>query len=244
MLASLTGRLADRHGFDIIHPFAVQPYNDAVAAKTAGTSKKIPPLPTFGRKRTAAVLLGHSNRMWPLFVDHLKAHPADVELDHPLDTFLSAVIQPAVDDVTRLGAVSVDLRLSSDVGNKFVDLGCVAQVSGLAYYNDALHLSLHPTFGPWFAMRAVLVVDVDFDEQWVQVPSSTNPIEDLEGEISSQYEALKAAGGIENWRCHWREWANLRKLGGRGVDEAYVYSEDQIEYHYTGNRDVLRRTIC
>ena len=249
ILAVLHDRLGQQ-GFDIIHPFAVQPYNEAVAAKVAAgavaapSKTAIPPLPTYGRSRTAAVRLGHSNGLWPRFVDHLKANPAAIELDNPLDTFLSAAVQPAVEEVARATGAAVDLRLSSDVGDKFVDLGCVAEVSGLAYYNAALHLSLHPKFGPWFAMRAVLVVDVDFDDAMARVPASVNPIADLEDEIRAQHAALKAAGGIENWRSHWRAWADLRKLGGRGVDPQYVYAEDQIEYHYTGNRDVLRRIVA
>ena len=35
----------------------------------------------------------------------------------------------------------------------------LAEVAGLAYTHPYSHLSLHPRYGPWFALRAVLVFD-------------------------------------------------------------------------------------
>ena len=33
----------------------------------------------------------------------------------------------------------------------------LAEVAGVAYTHPYSHLSLHPRYGPWFALRAVLV---------------------------------------------------------------------------------------
>lgn len=35
----------------------------------------------------------------------------------------------------------------------------LADVTGCAYNDNLSHLSLHPRFGPWFALRALIVFD-------------------------------------------------------------------------------------
>lgn len=35
----------------------------------------------------------------------------------------------------------------------------MAHHAGLAYLDDASHLSLHPRFGPWFSLRCVVIFD-------------------------------------------------------------------------------------
>jgi hypothetical protein len=55
---------------------------------------------------------------------------------------------------------------------------------------------------------------------------------------------LERLGGLATWREHWREWAALRALGGRHTDPQHAYSADQLEYHYTRAREVLRRAVA
>lgn len=44
---------------------------------------------------------------------------------------------------------------------RFVNMMRAAQHSGLAYYSNTTHLCMHPTYGPWFALRAVAVFNTD-----------------------------------------------------------------------------------
>ena len=44
-------------------------------------------------------------------------------------------------------------------GNRFVALQRAAATAGLAYLDTTSHLCLHPKFGAWFALRAVLIFD-------------------------------------------------------------------------------------
>lgn len=40
------------------------------------------------------------------------------------------------------------------------DIGCCwSQAIGLAHLDAASHLCLHPKYGPWFSLRALLVFD-------------------------------------------------------------------------------------
>ena len=48
---------------------------------------------------------------------------------------------------------------AATTGEGYVGMQTLAEVAGLAYTHPYSHLSLHPRFGPWFALRAVLVFD-------------------------------------------------------------------------------------
>lgn len=68
---------------------------------------------------------------------------------------------------------------------KFVNMMRAAQLSGLAYYSSTTHLCMHPTYGPWFALRAVAVFDVDGPDPaaFSQLPC---PHPDLEAEAADK----------------------------------------------------------
>jgi hypothetical protein len=225
-------------GVDIVHPFKIQSYN-------AGKENEKDHLPTFGRKSTAAMLIGNSAVIWQPFLLWLRAFPEKVDSENPFDDFLNSVLQGIQDDMkadSALAPLKMEVRLSTGMGCDFVDMLCAARVSGLAYYSESAHLSLHPTFGPWWAMRSVVILDVDFDESLSCPLQAVNPIADLEGELQTLTAALKAKGGIETWKQNWREWVDMRKLSGRHHSQ-YEYSEDQIEYHYSKNKQVLVRAL-
>ena len=48
---------------------------------------------------------------------------------------------------------------AATTGEGYVGMQTLAEVAGLAYTHPYSHLSLHSRFGPWFALRAVLVFD-------------------------------------------------------------------------------------
>lgn len=68
---------------------------------------------------------------------------------------------------------------------KFVNMMRAAQLSGLAYYSSTTHLCMHPEYGPWFALRAVAVFDVDGPDPaaFHQLPC---PHPDLESEAADK----------------------------------------------------------
>lgn len=68
---------------------------------------------------------------------------------------------------------------------KFVNMMRAAQLSGLAYYSNTTHLCMHQEYGPWFALRAVAVIDVDGPDPaaFSQLPC---PYPDVEAEAAQQ----------------------------------------------------------
>lgn len=81
---------------------------------------------------------------------------------------------------------------------KFVNMMRAAQLSGLAYYSNTTHLCMHPEFGPWFALRAVVVFDVDGPDPagFSQLPC---PCPDLEAEAAEKVGA--PAGHCRHCAC-------------------------------------------
>jgi hypothetical protein len=106
-LADLSGRL-NSHGLDIAHAFPVQLYN---ASSTA------PPLPTFERPCTLAVLIGNSRHLWAPFVRHLRAERRlppggpgpepgggdGQEASNPLDAYTTQAIEACVREALPAG---------------------------------------------------------------------------------------------------------------------------------------------
>lgn len=192
--------LAAQFGLDIVHAFPVQLFNvQGCPAEHA--------LPDFGRASTLGVIVGNSNALWPAFLQHLASHPAALEAANPLDVFVEAAVTHAVTQCCqalqrqqqcpsdnnrpakqqdRNGGVRCAIRFSHHTEpGRFVNMMRAAQLSGLAYYSSTTHLCMHPRYGPWFALRAVAVFDVDGPDPsaFTQLPC---PHPDLEAQAAEQ----------------------------------------------------------
>ena len=135
-------------GLDLAQALQVRWYNDAVAESLR--------LDDFGRTDALAIAIGNTREFWQRF---LAAAESDAELrdcENPVERYAMDVVNGALAAVERRCAVS----WAHTVGEGVVAMQRLAQVSGLAYLSPA-HLAVHPHFGPWIALRAVVVVDVE-----------------------------------------------------------------------------------
>ena len=83
-------------------------------------------------------------------------------------------------------------------------------------------LVIHPVYGPWFALRAVILGDGD--------PPDHAPIAQPCRCDTRCTDALAAALQLTESRPDWRAWVAVRDACGlRG----WRYSEDQLHYHYS-----------
>jgi len=75
-----------------------------------------------------------------------------------LDAYTEECIQAAVAEIPgALRAHIVYAFETLDTHGRCVSVATVAHVAGLAYFDPGLERSIHPTFGPWIAYRAVVV---------------------------------------------------------------------------------------
>ena len=207
-------------GLDLAAPLRVGWYNDAVDPHLR--------LHDFGNPESLAVLIGNSRALWPRLLDALRT---DVELlddANPVEGYTMRCVLEAAQCVD----VPYELRWAHDVLPHPIAIQRLAQVAGLAYLAPS-NLSVHPTYGPWIALRAVLVADVTGPPG--PPPVMENPCDDCEHACLAAFR--RALSQPADWR-HWLEVRDTCPTGG-----AYRYDALQILYHYTKDRDALLRGI-
>lgn len=258
LVAELTALLTEA-GLDLVHPFSTCQYD--VTASRQG-------LETFGRDEAAALVVGNSNALWPTFIHALRRSPELAEEENPLDTYVRRAVVRSLDRVLGAGcqaapaplsndadgeghavplpAIRCDVRYADDVGDRFVNLLHAAEASGLAYLNRDIHLCVHPRLGPWFALRAVVTLDMDggpFRSDSAAEGRLPNPFPELDSTVRAEVEAMRADGAFSDFRGHWRRWAGVRRLAGSAVDLSHCYGEHQLVYHYTKSKKVLAAAV-
>ena len=159
-----------------------------------------------------AIIIGNTRYLWPHFLKR-----CDVTLDHPLDAYVESILSKATHEI------KCDVAFSHQ--QPFIPIQKVAHDSGLAWLG-ATNLCIHPEYGPWFALRAVVKLQQDTN---IENPKLVNPCNgcctanDLERVINSPGD--------------WRHWLALRE--SCSVGQKHRYCDEQILYHYTKDKSVL-----
>lgn len=196
-------------GFDIAHPFdPAITADDPALAHIAG----------FGNRR--ALLIGNTRALWSPFV---AARAADADLDrdpHPLDRYTEQTI-------AREFAGAPMWFAHVRYGGAFLPFQRLAVLTGFAA-RAPTQLVIHPVYGPWFALRAVVVSEGN--------PPSWSP------ELPS-YRCSGSCEAVFRSACEstdWRDWLAVRDACAVGRE--FRYSDDQIAYHYSNAAAALRRS--
>ncbi|KAF9425781.1 hypothetical protein BGZ94_007229 [Podila epigama] len=141
----------------------------------------------------------------------------------------------------------------------------VAHAAGFAYFNPLAFLNVHPVYGPWFGMRAIIMVDLPYDisdnEQLLitaSQPTGTLSRDSTPIEHNPAFERLVSAEQIEKenaalertktalltkgWNAEdWQEWVAFRhSLTLHRPDwQKWRYSDNQMRYHYQKQPEFL-----
>jgi methylmalonic aciduria homocystinuria type C protein len=194
-------------GFDLVHPFD---------AHTVARELDLPWLAD--SERPAGWLVGNTREFWPRF---LAARRADAELStcaHPIDRYLERTC------TSLPGARCYFAHHRYDDG--YVPIQRIAVAAGLGTLSRT-NLVIHPTYGPWFALRAI-VLTAGTPISRVLPPAPCDCAERCAAAFDRALEAQSS----------WRAWLAVRDACcvGRG----YRYDDDQLEYHGTKSLDLLR----
>ncbi|KAJ3023630.1 hypothetical protein HKX48_002179 [Thoreauomyces humboldtii] len=242
------GRALTREGLDAGPPFSTDQLQD-----------QIPHIP--GRPTSTAFLVYSTWRFWDYFLAHLASNPEDsLEREpNPLDVWAEVVIRRALQASLPPG-LAYEIRYPHDTGARFVNFQRLASDSGLAYFDPTWQfLCVHPVYGPWFAFRALVVLDPDDLDGMTAAalaiennPCSSEGVEearDLDQKLKEDV-AVDAAAGVplaDAYRVRWQSLVDIRDCVGRSMgDECqkHRYCDLQIRYHYTQDKDCLRRAIA
>lgn len=216
-VSTLAARLAPS-GLDLVHPLAVGWYNEAVPA----------PLHLPGAPDRLAVVVGNTRGLWGRFLAAFRNRDDLREAAHPLDRYVEEALTRCLEGRPDL----VDVRYAHEPPPRRVAIQRAAHVAGLAWLSPA-HLSVHEEFGPWIALRAVVVLDLRGPGGGPREPRPCG--HGCEGHCLPALQRAIEAG----WdpASTWPVWVAVRDACPRG--RQHRYSEDALRYHYAKDRSVL-----
>jgi hypothetical protein len=151
------------------------------------------------------VLIGNSRALWPLF------EAARRDEDDPLEHYTERVI-----DAAFVGARIFYAHRKYD--GSFIPFQKIAVATGFGALAPS-RLVVHPRFGPWFALRAIVIVD--------GTGPSRSPIAQPCTCEANCALALDAALADP---FEWRAWLAVRDACSLRAER---YTDEQIHYHYT-----------
>ena len=206
-------------GLDLAHAFDVGAYNSTVTTPAK--------LRDFGHAHALGILVGNTRLLWPRFKRALAEDAKLVAEKHPLDHYV-------MQQLTRLASASgraFELIFSHVTQPAAFPLQRLAEAVGFAALSPS-HLSIHLLHGPWFALRAVLVVDVAGPT--APVPPLERPCDGCSAPcVPALQRALALSseplGGASIAR-HAAEWIAVRDACPQGRGSRY--GDEQLRYHY------------
>jgi methylmalonic aciduria homocystinuria type C protein len=182
-------------GFDIAHTF-----DAALAAREPG-------LACLAGDARLGILIGNTRALWPPFQAALR-DPALAADPDPLDRYTERTI-----DAAFAGRIYYGHRR---YGTGFLPLQRLAAITGLGAIGPS-QLVIHPVYGPWFALRAVVVIAGE--------PPERRPIAQpcrCDAACAERFARAQRSGDA-------RDWLELRR--GCAL-QAWRYGDEQTDYHY------------
>lgn len=208
-------------GLDLVHAFNL--------ADSGWASLGVPP-PFGGRRpRALGVLLGNTRALWPTFTRALQSNPSRAQPPHPLDRYVTEGVSELV---ARATPHETALFFSHVTEPAPFPIARLAERVGLCSLSPS-HLAVHPVHGPWLALRAVILVDVDGPDSPVPAPvspcatCSAPCVAALERALAVSGSPLDSAAIAQNAPA----WIAVRDACP--VGRASRYDEAQLQYHYS-----------
>ena len=170
----------------------------------------------------------------------MQADKTRLALDNPLNSYVVQAIERALASVP----VASGVRWAHRPEPHHVAFQKLAEIAGLAFLSPGF-LSVHPVYGSWIAFRAVVVLDATGPP--AKPPSIVRPCPDcgnacgraLSEALVAVEDAVSRNQAIAD---QWRVWLGVRDACPVGKN--FRYSDEQILYHYTKNRQVLKDAVA
>jgi methylmalonic aciduria homocystinuria type C protein len=211
-------------GLDLVHPFSLGWYNDLVEHEAHK-------LPDHGRRHALGLLIGNTKSFWPMFSRALRRDAELARSADPVDRYIVESIDSALAGLAEQHTV----RFGHDLEPCALPIQRLAAAAGLAHLSPS-HLSIHPVHGPWIALRALVVLDVDGPDG-PRVPAPDPCVACAKPCLDALSRALEVTALPEGMQQKWEAWLAVRDACPQGT--ASRYSDEQVRYHYTKLRRLL-----
>ncbi|GEM_PF-1879423 len=170
------------------------------------------------------LLVGNTRALWPPFVAARESLPRTDPLEAYVERTIGRVVgafrATATDAADPAGVPVLYSHRRYDA--MYLPFQQLAVATGFAAMNAA-GLAIHPTYGPWFALRAVITLEPSTD---LAIPVLHAPIAKPCACTGACEAALeKARGDLRDWRA----WLAVRDACAL---REHRYSDEQIRFHY------------
>lgn len=219
LIRELTPQLASEPALQVAPELAPQlapELTPQLASKFAPTL--VPQLASIRANASArcALLVGNTRALWPRFTAALAADTALAAERDPLDRYTEATLASAFPNAP------VYFAHRTYAERTFIPFQRLAVAAGLGSLSPA-HLVIHPTYGPWFALRALVFLDPDAH---APAPPSIVPLAPSPCCTADCAARFAVARDTRDARA----WLALRDACP--VGRAHRYADEQIAYHY------------
>ena len=212
-------------GLELVTPFRVGWFDAVVDADLR--------LGTGSGDRRLGLVVGSTRTLWPAFLAWLAADPARLDLEDPLDRHVEGVVARAVAVIPQPTTVRF-----AHHGPPWLAIQRVAEVAGLARRSPS-RLAVHPVHGPWIALRAAVVVEIE-GPAGNPLPCP-DPCAGCTATCRERLAAAEAATAARGGRGAWREWLAVRDACPVGRE--HRSDDDALRSHALSDRDLLRRLV-
>ena len=226
-ISKFEDRLAS-YGFDVTHSFAISALDFQLSDYLNEAIDK----------NCSGILIGNSRALWGGFLSWLEKQEKWEEITNPIELYTQQSVESACSEFLP----SATIYWMHETNAYVVPGQQLAHSTGLAFLS-AGRFNIHPQYGAWFALRALIIVKETFPiDSRLAVNPSTNHIELKAQAIFNKLSAVLAVSEMEHTvKTKWKKWLALRDI--YQVGKEYRYSNAQIEYHYTHKKSVLLREL-
>jgi methylmalonic aciduria homocystinuria type C protein len=248
--ASVCAQLLLQAGYDLVQPFSLPPLATERAALWREPWAEAS-LPHWAQNEAVqGLLIGNTRHLWAPFLDAVQRDPALADQAHPLDLYTARRVQESIEPLQSQtpGNAQVWLGYAHTLHPCPLPMTRLADACGLGRLGPA-GLVVHPRYGPWIALRAVVLVRTG--QELLLSAGEPHPCTGCSAPCAIQ--ARRARGGAAT-RPHRdldlplgpvlpelsrraRLWLAVRDVCPLGV--AHRYSPAQISYHYDKDRRQL-----
>jgi methylmalonic aciduria homocystinuria type C protein len=208
-------------GLDLSTAFNVRKYN----LQAFGNER----LFDFERPDALGILVGNTRRLWPVFKRAFERDPGLRADANPVDRYVTEQLRKLAS--STLGR-PFQLLFAHATAPKPFPFQRLAEAVDFATVSPS-HLAVHPEHGPWIALRAVVLVDVEGPP-----PSLQQLVSPCRGCSAPCVPALRRALEVTPPPLseaaiaeHAADWIAIRDACP--VGRASRYDDEQLAYHYT-----------
>ena len=211
-VARLVERALVGGGIDLVASCNVGAWNARAPARLRSTE-------LFPPARGVVVVASAGRGLWRALRDAAD-HRERWRTEHPLDDFVAGVldrVDAALTDA-RIGFRRFEAKVLAPVPLDFRALGEIVGLGSLGPFG----MLIHAEHGPWWALRAAYLVDVEVDPPLAHAPPCRGCAAPCVAGAPRESAGIALATADVRTRCI---------VGGRSR-----YDDDQLAYHYGGRR--------